>query len=379
MMKIGTDNPEDRKPKVVVAMSGGVDSSVAACLLREQGYEVMGLFMRTGVTADDEASSDEGRAHRGCCSAVDAADARFVAGTLGVPFYALDFERDFDRIIDYFVDEYAAGRTPNPCVVCNNDLKFGKILDYADAVGAQFIATGHYARIEHAQGQARLLRAVDAEKDQSYVLFGIDASALDRLLFPIGGMNKDEVRQHANRFNLTVCDKPDSMDICFVPDRDYASLVRRRRPQAFVPGNVIDEDGQVVGTHDGLPNYTVGQRRGLGIAAGHPIYVASLNVLDNTVSVGPRDAIMRRQFTVRGLNFLNQPKTDRFKCDTQIRYHHAAAAAMVEHLGNGSARVIFDAPQSAITPGQAAVFYDGDEVVGGGWIEKVADLAPTNA
>ena len=359
--------------KVVVAMSGGVDSSVAACLLHEQGYQVLGLFMRTGATPPQPEAPDGGRPHKGCCSASDASDARFVAGMLGVPFYSLNFKQDFGRIIDYFVDEYQSGRTPNPCVVCNNQLKFGKIMDYADAVGAEYIATGHYARIEVRDGVRTLCRAADPAKDQSYVLYGIDRAVLGRLLLPIGGMTKDQVRAEAARFGLPVCRKPDSVDICFVPDGDYAGLVRRRRPGAFVPGEVVDRNGQIVGQHRGLPNFTVGQRRGLGIAAGHPIYVTNLNVLDNTVTVGQREELLRRRFLVRDMNFLTDPPGARLECQVQIRYHHRAAEATVEVTGD-TAEVSFAEAQSAITPGQAAVFYDGDAVLGGGWIDQVPDL-----
>ncbi len=359
-------------PKAVVAMSGGVDSSVAACLLREQGYDVVGLFMRVGAAEPQPPVPAGERAHQGCCGASDAADARFVAGILGIPFYALNFKDDFDRIIDYFVDEYQAGRTPNPCVVCNNRLKFGKILEYADAVGAEFFATGHYARLETRGDHRRLCRGADSGKDQSYVLFGIDRNVLPRLLLPIGEMTKDRVRAEAARFGLPVCDKPDSVEICFVPDRDYARLVRERRPEAFHPGNVVDREGKVLGRHDGIPNFTVGQRRGLGIAAGHPVYVSRLNVMDNTVTVGPREAIMHRTFVARKLNFLHDPPQGTFRANVQIRYQHQAASASID-IRHDSAEVRFDEPQSAITPGQAAVFYEADAVIGGGWIDQIVE------
>jgi len=356
--------------KVVVAMSGGVDSSVAACLLREQGYEVIGLFMRVGVAAPESDAPPEQRSHQGCCSAADAADARFVAGMLGIPFYALNFRDEFERIIDYFVDEYRVGRTPNPCVVCNQDLKFGRLVSYADAVGANFIATGHYARMGRREGRPCLLRAVDRRKDQSYVLFGLDRGVLDRVLFPVGHLTKEAVRREAARFGLPLCNKPDSVEICFVPDRDYARLVRERRPEAFRPGEVTDAHGRVLGRHDGLPQFTIGQRRGLRIAAGQPIYVTRLNVLENRVVVGPREALRHRGLVAAGLNFLADPPASPFRADVQIRYQHQAAPAAVERFGSGRARVIFDEPQSAATPGQAVVFYDGDAVLGGGWIEE---------
>ncbi len=356
--------------RAVVAMSGGVDSSVAACLLREQGYDLVGLFMRTGVEA---AAHTDGRPHQGCCGASDAADARFVAGLLNIPFYALNFADDFDRLIGRFADEYAAGRTPNPCVICNTDLKFGRLFDYADAVGAEFVATGHYARLADRNGEPCLLRAADHSKDQSYVLFGIDRQRLRRLLFPIGDLTKDRVRQEAARLGLPVCQKPDSVEICFAPDRDYARVVRQRRPDSFQPGDVVDRAGRVLGRHAGLANYTIGQRRGLGIAAGSPIYVTRLNVLDNRVTVGPRQDLLRRRFAVSGLNFLADPPDSAIRANVKIRYLHPAAPATVTPNADGRALVTFDEPQSAITPGQAAVFYDGDRVLGGGWIDCVDD------
>lgn len=356
-------------------MSGGVDSSVAACLLHEQGYDVTGFFMRVGAEHPEPvasaAAAPSARSHQGCCSAADAADARFVAGQLGVPFYALNFRKDFERIIDYFADEYASGRTPNPCVVCNSDLKFGRIADYADAVGARWIATGHYARVAHRDAGSVLLRAVDRAKDQSYFLFGLDRGVLDRVLFPIGHLTKPQVRALAARYELPNRDKPDSVEICFVPDRDYARVVRERRPEAFVPGDVLDQAGAVIGRHEGLPRYTVGQRHGLGIAAGHPIYVTSLNVLDGTVTMGDRDALLREELVATGVNFLSDPPSDRFQAEVKIRHLHTPAPAMIERIGEGRVRVRFDEPQRAITPGQAAVFYDGDVVLGGGWIAQV--------
>ncbi|MHC5110835.1 MAG: tRNA 2-thiouridine(34) synthase MnmA [Planctomycetota bacterium] len=361
------------KDKVVVAMSGGVDSSVAACLLQEQGYEVMGLFMRTGVDAPEEVEScsteSSGRERRGCCSASDAADARYVAGKLGVPFYALNFERDFDSLIDYFADEYAMGRTPNPCVVCNDRLKFGKIVDYADAVGARYIATGHYARTGSRGHHKTLMRGVDRGKDQSYVLFGIDQAILDRVLFPVGELEKSEVRELAGRYDLPNRDKPDSVEICFAPDNDYARVVRERRPDAFQPGNVVDASGEVVGEHQGLGHYTIGQRRGLGIAAGKPIYVTQINVATNTVTVGDNGHLLEDRLVASKVNYLLRMPGTSFRAEVKIRYLHEPSPATVFPLEGERVRVVFDEPQRAITPGQATVFYDGDTVIGGGWID----------
>src|SRR5689334_19756218 len=243
--------------RVVLAMSGGVDSSVAAYLLRREGYEVIGLFMRTGV----HGGPDDGPARKqGCCSAVDAGDARRVADRLDIPFYALDFEQDFGRVIDYFADQYLSGRTPNPCVVCNSWLKFGELWAYARQLEADFIATGHYARLVRSSGAAELHRAADPDKDQSYVLFGIGREVLPRLLFPIGDRRKEEVRGLARRAGLGVADKPDSVEICFVPDGDHAALVRSRRPGRATAGRIVDEGGRELGRHDGIERFTVGQR-----------------------------------------------------------------------------------------------------------------------
>jgi tRNA-specific 2-thiouridylase len=363
-------------------MSGGVDSSVAACLLREQGYEVTGLFMRTGVSEPAEPScafekpgreagqlAGEEPRHRGCCSAADASDARSVAGRLGIPFFALNFKDEFDRIIDYFADEYEHGRTPNPCVMCNEHLKFGRLAEYGRAVGADFVATGHYARIERHDGGCRLLRSVDLVKDQSYVLFGIGREMLAHTLFPIGGMTKAEVRDHARRFGLPLSDKPESQDICFVPDRDYARVVRERRPEAFRPGVIQDTEGKPLGRHEGIPNFTIGQRRGLGVAMGLPVYVTRIDPETGTVTIGTREHLESGELVASRVLWLIHPPAAPFHADVKIRYSHRAAPARVERLGPERVRVRFDQPQSAITPGQAAVLYDGDTVLGGGWIE----------
>jgi tRNA-specific 2-thiouridylase len=373
-----------RKGKVVVAMSGGVDSSVSACLLHEQGYEVLGLFMRTGIetpesdpacqvkgrTAPGSPSADERlRPFRGCCSAADADDARSVAGRLGIPCFALNFKEPFDRIIDYFVDEYAHGRTPNPCILCNDQLKFGRLAEYARAVQADFIATGHYARIQQRDGRHCLCRTVDRSKDQSYVLFGIDPDMLPRTLFPVGGMVKDEVREYARRFGLPLHGKPESQDICFVPDRDYARLVRERRPGAFVEGPIVDSHGRQLGRHSGVPNFTIGQRRGLHVAVGSPIYVTHIDAATNTVTVGPREELACVGLRASRVHWLADLPAGPLRADVQIRYTHRAAPAIVDPVAADRVRVTFDEPQQAVTPGQAAVFYQGDIVLGGGWID----------
>ncbi|MHB1426230.1 MAG: tRNA 2-thiouridine(34) synthase MnmA [Gemmataceae bacterium] len=366
--------------RVVLAMSGGVDSSVAAYLLRRQGYEVIGLFMRTGVHSDpltlpSPPPGGEGRVRgdhkKGCCSAVDASDARRVADRLDIPFYALDFEREFHRIIDYFADEYLSGRTPNPCVVCNNWLKFGQLWNYARQLNADFIATGHYARIERTAAGVELHRAADSDKDQSYVLYGLQREVLPHLLFPIGGYRKDEVRALAREAGLGVADKPDSVEICFVPDGDHASLIRQRRPQHATAGHLVDTSGKVLAAHDGIEQFTIGQRKGLGFAAGERRYVLRIVPGDNDVVIGPREELLASALEASGVNWLlDAPPPGEWTCQAKIRYRHTAAPARVTMLPDGRVKVEFDTPQSAITPGQAVVFYDGSRVLGGGWIDR---------
>ncbi len=353
--------------RVVLAMSGGVDSSVAAYLLKKQGYEVIGLFMRTGVHADDDHIPSR---KKGCCSAIDAGDARRVADMLDIPFYALDFEQDFERIIDYFADEYLAGRTPNPCVVCNNWLKFGKLWSYGKQLDADYIATGHYAQIVESDGEAELHRAADPEKDQSYVLFGLRRSLLPRLLFPIGGYKKEQVRDLARNADLGTCDKPDSVEICFVPDGDHAALIRRRRPELATVGNFVDTDGRVLAEHSGIENYTIGQRKGLNYAAGERRYVLKIVPETNDVVLGDREELLSSRSMASRVNWLIDPPCgEPIACTAKIRYRHAPAAASVTLLPDHAAQIDFAEPQSAITPGQAVVFYDGTRVLGGGWIE----------
>ncbi|MCI0378498.1 MAG: tRNA 2-thiouridine(34) synthase MnmA [Gemmataceae bacterium] len=355
------------KPRVVLAMSGGVDSSVAAWLLKDQGYDVVGLFMRTGVHA-----AEDGRAEhkKGCCSAVDAADARRVADRLDIPFYALDFENDFGRIMDYFVDEYSAGRTPNPCVVCNTWLKFGKLWSYGKQLRADFVATGHYAQVDRDDGAARLRKGADPAKDQSYVLFGLKRSLLPHLLFPIGGFAKDEVRQIARQEDLGVAEKPDSVEICFVPDNDHADFIRKKRPELASAGQIVDTTGKVLAPHDGIENFTIGQRKGLGFGSAARRYVLEIMPQTNAIVVGDKEELLAPGLIASRVNWLIEPPTGTLPCEAKIRYRHTPAAAEVSAADDGSARVTFTEPQSAITPGQAVVFYDGERVLGGGWIEE---------
>jgi len=351
--------------RVVLAMSGGVDSSVAAALLKGQGYDVIGIFMRTGASTEDAE-----RRSKTCCSVVDALDARSVADRLDIPFYALDFENDFARIKDYFADEYLAGRTPNPCVVCNIWLKFGKLWGYGKQVGADFVATGHYARIAQAEdGTSRVHRAVDRTKDQSYVLFGLRRDLLAHVLFPVGGYTKTEIRSLAREHGLPVHDKPDSQEICFVPDDDYLGFVRNRRPERETRGSIVDEGGQLLADHAGIEAFTIGQRKGLGIAVGSPRYVVQIEPLSRTVTVGRKESLEKVGLVASRFNWQGPIPPGPISCSAQIRAQHRAVGATVEPLPGERARVIFQSRQSAITPGQVVTVYQDDLVLGGGWID----------
>jgi len=382
--------------KVLVAMSGGVDSSAAAAILVEQGFEVVGCFMRLGSPGEtlDElqpfdtagVSCDPTQVkigHQGCCSVGDAHDARQVAAALGIPLYVLNFKEDFGRIIDYFVDEYAKGRTPNPCVRCNDWLKFGKLHEYAHQIGAEYIASGHYARIDRSGDEPRLMRGLDDAKDQSYVLFGASKLRLNEMMLPIGEFaTKAEVRAIAERHNLPVFDKPDSQEICFVPDNDYAGLVERRRPELRVNGKILDESGEQVGEHGGQHRFTIGQRRGTGVALGYPIYVTGKDPKSNTITVGDGEALMSSRCVANELNLLIDPDSmkDWRRMLVQHRYNMAPVPARVRVIDVegggvsgrvGGVEVEFDEPQRAVTPGQALAMYDGEDpswVLGGAWI-----------
>lgn len=402
------------KPKVLVAMSGGVDSSVAAALLLRAGYDVVGVFMRLGSPGETLDSLEEFDTaqiacdpkkikigHQGCCSINDAADARLVAAELGVPFYVVNFKKDFGRIIDYFVDEYAAGRTPNPCVRCNDWLKFGKLHSYAKQIGADFVASGHYARLgavpakwggtgtalTGANAARTLYRGVDASKDQSYVLFGAPAERLSDMLLPIGEMHKSHVRDLANQFGLPTFDKPDSQEICFVPDNDYAGLVERRRPEVAKPGPILDPSGVEVGTHDGQHRFTIGQRRRVGVALGYPVFVVDKDPIRNSITVGPADGLQVATCEVGEANWLvPQPRPDVWHhVLAKFRYNSdpVSAFAMVGPGDSaqtpsgrcGTFAIRFESPQRAVAPGQAMVLYDPenpDVLLGGGWIQRAS-------
>jgi tRNA-specific 2-thiouridylase len=368
---------------VVLAMSGGVDSSVAAQLLLEAGHDVVGVFMRHGAPAETSVcgSRDEhglpvisrnpASLHhkQGCCTAADAEDARLVAERLEVPFYALNLQADFDRIVDYFVAEYTTGRTPNPCVMCNNWIKFGRLFDYADSIRADFVATGHYARLVPGPADsASLRRGVDRQKDQSYVLFGIPSSLLTRMLLPVGDYQKPAIRERARRLGLRVAAKRDSQEICFVPAGRHTEFVTRRRPHD-TSGDIVTTDGTSVGQHDGIEGFTVGQRKGLGVALGEPRYVVRIEPETYRVVIGTREELGRCTLRAGSANWLCATPSASFRCQVQIRYNGDAFPATVEPLSPEQFVVTFDAPCTGVAPGQAAVCYDGDQVLGGGWIE----------
>jgi tRNA-specific 2-thiouridylase len=372
--------------RIVLAMSGGVDSSVAAHLLVEQGHEVIGVFMRHGEQSPATCSGEQGAESRepgvhlhhkqGCCTASDADDARRVADKLGIPFYALNLQAEFVQIIDYFVNEYTAGRTPNPCVQCNNWIKFGKLFHYADSVDAEFVATGHYARLEPlADGTTALLRGVDAAKDQSYVLFGIRSELLPRMMLPVGHFEKPAIRRMATDLGLRVADKKDSQEICFVTRGRYDEFVRRRREDVVTAGELVSTDGAVVGHHEGIESFTIGQRKGLGIAFGERKFVVRIEPESRRVVVGDREELDRRELTARECNWVDmdfERASEPRRCFAQIRYNAPAQAAIATILPERRLHVEFDQPQFAVTPGQAVVCYDaGDNqrVLGGGWID----------
>ena len=358
--------------KVVVAMSGGVDSSVAAALLKEQGYDVYGVTMRLS-----DWESREGRTFGGCCGSKDFYDARSVAQTLGIPHYSFDYVEKFrGAVIGYFKESYLKGETPNPCIACNQHVKFDALLEKAIALGADYLATGHYAQIETQNSELRtqnhvLKKAVDSSKDQSYVLYGLGQKELSHLLFPLGSLAKTEVRELARKYGLRTADKPDSYEICFVPNEDYRQFISEEVPAEQRPaGPIRHVDGRLLGEHRGLPYYTIGQREGLGISVGHPLYVTAVETATNTLVVGDKDDGFSRSMTVRQLSWVSGSAPD-FPCEVlaKIRSRHSGARATLSQGEANKVRVEFAVPQSAVTPGQAAVFYNGDIVLGGGVID----------
>lgn len=363
-----TFREEIRLAKVLVAMSGGVDSSVAAQLLKEEGHEVIGAFLRLG---DGGQAAEKSRA---CCTVEDAIDARRVADRLEIPFYSFNYAEQFRKIIDYFVDEYRDGRTPNPCARCNQWIKFDVFHDLARDLGAEFVATGHYARVLQADDGPRLARGLDIDKDQSYFLATVPYSVLKECLFPVGVLRKPEVRDIAGAAQLPVVHKAESQEICFVPANDYRRVIRKEAPESLQEGDIVDESGEKLGTHDGYAAYTVGQRRGLGIAATEPRYVVRTERETNRVVLGSRDALLETHFFISEMNWL-QPEVPQLplRCTVQIRHGGTPQPCTVQmgtFEGEELIEVDLDQPIFAIAAGQVAAIYDGDVVLGGGWIEK---------
>jgi len=355
--------------KVVVAMSGGVDSSVAAALLKEQGCEIVGLTMQIWDYAN---STDEhGESFGTCCSLDDVYDARRVAETLDIPFYVVNFEKQFaSAVIDRFCEDYFNGRTPNPCVLCNQVLKFEVLLQRALELQADYLVTGHYAQLLYEDGRPVLKKGRDHNKDQTYFLFTLTPKQMQYVRFPLGGMTKQDVRAHAARLGLRVAEKPESQDICFVPDGNYVRFLEEKRGPGTMNGEIVHANGQVLGHHQGTYRYTIGQRRGLGLAWPEPLFVVGIDAAKRRVLVGEKAHLAVSRCQVTAVNWLVEPPHGPLRTACRSRYRHDEVPATVTPLTNGSVHVDFDAPQIGVTPGQAAVFYEKDRVIGGGWIES---------
>lgn len=362
-------NPKSQR--IAVALSGGVDSSTAAALLVQQGYQVIGVMMRLWATKY-QGEIPENR----CCSPAAVADAQRVCSLLGIPFYLLDLEEEFKaEVVDYFCDNYVLGRTPNPCLACNRQIKFNALLHRIVALGAEYLATGHYARIRLYEGEYQLLKGVDKEKDQSYVLYMLGQKELERVLFPLGDYTKQQVRAIAARYNLPTADKVESQDACFVSDGDYRAFVAQQRPQRMHPGPILDLQGRVLGEHRGIAFYTIGQRQGLGISAAYPLYVVEIDSVRNALIVGPRQALFRRELIAEQVHFVaGKPPPQPVSISAKIRYKAEEAPALLVPMPAQKARVVFDQPQPAITPGQGVVFYQNEIVLGGGIIASAGPL-----